>query len=294
MGGHSIEAVNFTHRSATRKFLREGFAECFLSDCYEKMNAHVHKLLFLTDTIAHRLSTFRLLCRALGLSGALGVVQKKLGGAKSVQVRVKNIPQPIWARMNNSDLPTLAEVLCSPECEVDLLWSPRTVLDLGANIGLAAIKLKRQFPDATLIAVEPDPDSAQVCRANLSSMDGAVVLEMAIGWGGGTVRCTNPEAPSISRRFESCDVGDRGAIQVISIRQVLDQYQCHSPVLVKMDIEGAEDSCFEHSGSWLSLVQGVLVEAHSGAVARHIIEVLSRERFKVTRIGEKLFGERVA
>jgi len=257
------------------------------------MNARVHNLLSLTDTIAHRLSTFRLLCRALGLCGALSVVQERLRGAKSVQVRVKNIPQPIWVRMNNSDLPTLAEVLCSPECEVDLSWSPRTVLDLGANIGLTALKLKKQFSDATLIAVEPDPDSARVCRANLSSMDGAVVLEMAVGWGGGTVRCANPEAPSISRRFESCHAGERGAIQEISIRQILDQYQCHSPVLVKMDIEGAEDSCFEHSGSWLSAIQGVLVEAHSGAVASHIIEVLSRERFKVTRVGEKLFGERI-
>jgi len=258
------------------------------------MNTCVRDLLFLNDTIAHRLSTFRLLCRALGLAGALRVVQEKLKGAKSVQVRVKNIPQPILARMNNSDLPMLAEVLCSPECEVDLSWSPRTVLDLGANIGLTAIKLKGQFPDARLIAVEPDPGSAQVCRANLSRMDGAVVLEMAIGWGGGTVRCTNPEAPSISRRFESCDVDDRGAIQAISIREILDQYQCRSPVLVKMDIEGAEASCFEHSGSWLPAVQGVLVEAHSGAVANHIMEVLSHERFKVTCIGEKLFGERIA
>lgn len=258
------------------------------------MNSCVRDLMVLSDTIGHRLSTFRLLCRALGVAGALRVVQEKLRGAKSVEVRVKNIPQSILARMNNSDLPTLAEVLCSPECEVDLEWSPRTVLDLGANIGLTAIKLKRQFPDATLIAVEPDPGSAQICRANLSRMDGAVVLEMAIGWEGGPVRCTNPDAPSISRQFESCDRDDRRAIQEISIRGILDQYQCRSPILVKMDIEGAEASCFEHGGSWLPAVQGVLVEAHSGSVANHIVEVLSRERFRVTRVGEKLFGERIA
>jgi FkbM family methyltransferase len=248
----------------------------------------------LNDMIGHRLKTFRLLCQALGVLGALGVVRARLWGSKTVRVKVKNIAQPILARMNNCDLPTLAEILCSPECEVELSWSPRTILDLGANIGLTAIKLKQQFPQATLIAVEPDPGSADVCRVNLSHMRGAVILQMAIGWGCGAVKCINPEAPSISRRFGSCEADDINAIQEISIREILDQYQCRSPVLIKMDIEGSEASCFEHSGSWLQAVQGVLVEAHSRAVANHITEALSREGFRVTHVGEKLFGERKA
>ena len=243
--------------------------------------------------IGHRLKTFRLLCRALGLVGALRVVRAKLRGSKTVLVRVKNIPHPILARMNNCDLPTLAEVLCSPECEVELSWSPRTILDLGANIGLTAIKLKQQFPEATLIAVEADPGSAQVCRVNLSHMPEAVILQMAIGWGSGAVKCVNPEAPSISRRFGICEANDPDVIQEVSISEILDQYQCRSPILIKMDIEGSEASCFEHSESWLPAVQGVLVEAHSTTVATHIIEGLLREHFRVTHVGEKLFGERI-
>jgi len=245
------------------------------------------------NMIGHRMKTFGLLCQALGVVGALRVVQEKLRGSKTVRVKVKNIPHPILARMNNCDLPTLVEVLCSSECEVELLWSPRTILDLGANIGLTAIKLKGQFPGATLIAVEPDPGSDQVCRVNLSHIPETVILQMAIGWGSGVVKCANPEAPSISRRFGICEADDPDAIREVSIAEILDQYQCRSPILIKMDIEGSEASCFENSESWLPAVQGVLVEAHSTAVANHIIEVLLREHFGVTHVGEKLFGERI-
>jgi len=221
------------------------------------------------------------------------VVSARLRGLKTAYVKAKNTSHPILVRMNNSDLPTIADVLCSSECEVNLSWSPRTILDLGANIGLTAIKLKQQFPQAALIAVEADTDSAQVCRTNLAHLPNTIILQMAIGWEGGVVKCANPTAPSISRQFAVCERHDPDAIQEITIREIIDQYQCRSPILVKMDIEGAEASCFEHTDAWLPLVQGVLVEPHSTTVADRIKRALVQECFSVRYVGEKLFGERV-
>ena len=142
--------------------------------------------------------------------------------------------------------------------------------------------------------MEPDTDAANVCRINLSHMPDAIVVQMAIGSGGGAVKCINPEAPSINRKFFTCDESDIEAVKEISIRQILDRYQCQAPILVKMDIEGAEADCFAHSSSWLRLVQGVLVEAHGQVVEKEIKETFSREGFLVTRIGEKVLGQRLS
>lgn len=159
-------------------------------------------------------------------------------------------------------------------------------------MGLTAIKLNEQFPEARLIAVEADSDSAEICRMNLSHIRDAVILQAAIGWGPGLVKCLNPEAPSISRRFGSCDVRDLNSVQQITIREIMDRYQCRSPILIKMDIEGAEAACFEHSDTWLPWVDAVLVEAHSATEAKYIRQRFLHENFAVTYIGEKLFGER--
>jgi FkbM family methyltransferase len=242
--------------------------------------------------ISHRLKTCKLLYGALGMAGTLRVISAKLTGSKAIYVEPKNSSQPILVRMNNSDLPTVSEVFCSSECEVNLSWRPETVLDLGANIGLTAIKLKRQFPEATLIAVEPDVDSARVCGANLAHLPKTIVLQRAIGWQGGIVKCVDSAVPSISRRFELCPANDQDAVREITIREVLDQYNCRPPILVKMDIEGAEASCFEHSDSWLPSICGVLVEAHSISTADTIKQCLLRSHFRVSYVGEKILGDR--
>ncbi len=243
-------------------------------------------------SISYRLKTIRLLLRALGLPGTVRVMAFKLAGAETVRVNVKGAPFPVVARMNNSDLPLLAEILCSDECVVDLSWQPRTVLDLGANIGLTAVKLHQQFPLAKLIAVEPDRNTVAVCRLNVSHMSNATVLHAAIGYGAGTVRCVNPNEPSISRRFEDCDEDDAQSVKALSIRRILDEHDCEPPILIKMDIEGSESACFANSISWLPLVRGVLVEPHDPISETVIRQRLSAEGFSTTQVGEKILGER--
>ena len=44
----------------------------------------------------------------------------------------------------------------------------RTIIDLGANIGFASIVFLNSFPNAFVLAVEPDPKNAVMCACNLA------------------------------------------------------------------------------------------------------------------------------
>jgi FkbM family methyltransferase len=57
------------------------------------------------------------------------------------------------------------------------------VIDVGANIGLFLLKLKRAVPDAEVIAFEPMPDLAQAVRANVThhGLTGVTLHEVALG-----------------------------------------------------------------------------------------------------------------
>src|SRR5262245_22207843 len=48
-----------------------------------------------------------------------------------------------------------------------LLAPPKTILDLGANIGLTAVYFSRLFPMAALACVEPVPENLRVLARNL-------------------------------------------------------------------------------------------------------------------------------
>ncbi|MGA1870265.1 MAG: class I SAM-dependent methyltransferase [bacterium] len=45
-------------------------------------------------------------------------------------------------------------------------FSPHVIADVGAGYGLFLCEWRRSFPDAQLIAIEPNPDSAALCRSN--------------------------------------------------------------------------------------------------------------------------------
>ena len=136
-------------RRAGSAFLCEGGAALFGSEQYAKSVVRAVPTGYgsskmkrgLAAMLGHRLTTLGLLFKVLGMPGTVRVAMAKLAGAERVVVTAKGIEMPILLRMNNCDLPLLAEILCTSYCELALPWQPRTILDLGANIGLTAIKL---------------------------------------------------------------------------------------------------------------------------------------------------------
>jgi FkbM family methyltransferase len=242
--------------------------------------------------IRDQVATVRRLVQALGIAETMKVVIYRLLGFKKVSVHVKGIKSRVLVRMNNCDLPLLSDVFCSDECEVGLSWTPQTVIDLGANIGLTALKLRNQFPLARMIAVEPDTDTAKVCASNLKHVPDCIVLHRAVGFEAARVVCTNPQAQAISRQFGACNGEALGSVGTITVGTILDQYECRAPILVKMDIEGAEEECFQHAEEWLGNVDAVLCEPHSKLVETEIYNKLTKHGFSIRRIGEKICGER--
>ena len=53
---------------------------------------------------------------------------------------------------------------------------PKSVLDLGANIGATTAHYESMWPDAQIVAVEPDPGNAEVLRVNTNEK----VIEAAV------------------------------------------------------------------------------------------------------------------
>lgn len=239
-----------------------------------------------------QIATVKRLVQAIGMAGTMKVVVHRLLGFKRVLVHVNDIGRVILVRLNNCDLPLLYDIFCTDECEIRLSWTPKTVVDLGANIGLTALKLKKQFPSAKVIAVEPDAHTAEVCASNLKHLPDCMVLHRAVGFESASVVCTNPQAQAISRRFRACNSEASESIGTISIGTILAQYECSPPVLIKMDIEGAEEECFQHADEWLESVQAVLVEPHSERIEETIRRTLTKHGFSTRKIGEKIYGER--
>jgi FkbM family methyltransferase len=115
-----------------------------------------------------------------------------------------------------------------------------TVVDVGANVGLHALRLARRVePGGRIYAVEPAPDNLAYLRENLrrNRVENVEVLELAASDQRGTRRFFLQERPTHHGFYERPE-GRGQAIEVVTAP--LDD-RIEGPVdLVKIDTEGAE------------------------------------------------------
>lgn len=161
---------------------------------------------------------------------------------------------------------------------------PRTVLDLGANIGATAAHYRALWPEALIVAVEMDEGNRSVLIENFEGP----VLGYAVGSVNGR------RSYDTSRGEEGYRLGPgKGKAVGIHLYDVLaavgDDRVCD---FVKMDVEGAEwEILSEIEGRpgerWRGLVKHLLIELHgdasSGALVARATRLLGDAGYVVER-----------
>ena len=129
------------------------------------------------------------------------------------------------------------------------------IIDAGANIGSAALWFRQQYPQACVVAIEPDPGNAAILREN--AVEGIIALEAAVGSEPGHVSVL-PHARSWAIRTERADTG----CPVVTVEQAARQVTTGSLFIVKVDIEGFESDLFGSNLAWLDDPVAVYLEPH--------------------------------
>jgi FkbM family methyltransferase len=153
------------------------------------------------------------------------------------------------------------------------------IIDGGANIGLATLYLKKLYPQARVIAFEPDPYIFDILEENINAngVKGVELINKGL-WNSDTVLSFWSEGADGGR------VKDNGEIKipVVSLKRYLDE-----PVaLLKLDIEGAETVVLEDIQDKLGMVERIFVEYHSfskEAQSLHkVIDILSLTGYRLS------------
>jgi FkbM family methyltransferase len=163
----------------------------------------------------------------------------------------------IYYRRNRGDLHTLREVWFAEAYRLPFDAEPRTVIDLGANVGLTSLWLSSRYPVEQLVAVEPSSSNVAVLRRNLSGHN-ANVIHAAVGPGDGSIAFTENAQSHLGRVG-----GHGGSVRQVSMRTVLDEFPPDVMVdLLKVDIEGSEGQLFSGDLTWLRRVRAIIIEIH--------------------------------
>ncbi|MCB0775922.1 MAG: FkbM family methyltransferase [Chitinophagaceae bacterium] len=133
------------------------------------------------------------------------------------------------------------------------------ILDCGANIGLSVIYLKRKYPDAKVIAFEPDDENFSLLKKNVASCElKDVSLVNKAVWTENTVLNFISEGTMSSKIDNSQESGTGNKIEAINLGDFLDK----KIDFLKIDIEGAEYAVLKSAGAKLNMVTNLFLEYH--------------------------------
>lgn len=216
------------------------------------------------DRLRHYVHVVRDYVRMFGAVGPLYLTDALvLRRPRLVRVRRGWAPHPIFLRLATSDIQMFRQVFLDREYEVSTcIQRPvRTILDAGANVGLASIFFAMHYPDAAVVAVEPEGSNFAVLELNLSKYPNISSVRGAL-WG------TDDDLQIRSEGVQNCSFtverahGAESPIHGFRISTLLKMHGWQDISILKMDIEGAEVEVFEDSESWASLVENIIVELH--------------------------------
>lgn len=139
------------------------------------------------------------------------------------------------------------------------------ILDLGANIGLASLYFSKNWPEARIIALEPEEQNYQLACKNLSGHANVFPIKAAVAAEDAAVTIINPSAEAWAYRTAVSDTNGGGAIDAMSVSTLIARSPELSrlrPFLVKVDIEGFEQNLFSKNTEWIARFPIMIVELH--------------------------------
>ena len=173
-------------------------------------------------------------------------------------------------RIDDSDIRVFKQIFVDNEYDsLNLPETAKTIIDLGANIGLSALFFIKKFPDSHIVAVEPDAVNFSIMEKNLEKFSKSIsFLQAAIWPTDGEVSLVEEDDDHASLgawgyRTEASNGNSGLSVKAVTIPTIMKQYNMDFVDILKVDIEGAEYELFEKNyEDWIDKVGLIIIETH--------------------------------
>jgi FkbM family methyltransferase len=183
---------------------------------------------------------------------------------------------PIWYRPGTSDTELIYKILLKrghkAEYAVDpamraALGEVRTVLDIGANIGVSTVYLAALFERAQVYAFEPVPGNFSLLERNTRHLERVHAIAVALGERDADIDMLHSDAPNnfggYSRAAAGSDPARSVRVPMRSASRQCEELGIAAADVLKIDVEGSEWEVLTDLGApFLGRTKLVMGELH--------------------------------
>lgn len=232
--------------------------------------------------------------QVLGVQGILLLFKRNIKFLKFFSIVLPKYKYPILLRNNSTDVCVFYQVFLAKSYDVFYGIEPKVIIDCGANIGLSVLFYKNKFPDAKVIAIEPEESNFELLKKNTEKYNDIFCIKSGV-WNKSTDLVIKEENSGnwgfVTEEFNLESV-DSHVITAISINEIIDTYNIEQIDILKIDIEGSEKELFEiNFENWLKITKVLIIELHDGlkqGASKSFFKAISKYDFNMSRKNENL------
>jgi FkbM family methyltransferase len=206
---------------------------------------------------------------------------------------------PIWLRPGTSDTLLVEQVLIRRELELYEYLRPEppgVIIDGGANAGYTSIYFANRYPEARILAIEPEPTNFAMLVRNTSAYPNVEPVRAALWPRKTALTIMNPTNDPWTFQMKESEKDESGDFPVLTMQDVVDWADARIGLL-KLDIEGGERELFgDENLAWLDQVDALVIESHDwidSGCSQALYSALSVWNFDQHIEGEHLFILRI-
>lgn len=185
-----------------------------------------------------------------------------------LKIERPDIRHPLFLRAPSTDVRVFEQIFLKREYDFEVKKAPRTIIDAGANIGLASVYFSNKFPDAKIIAVEPERSNFEILERNAAAYDNITPVLAALWHENTTIDLVDPELGKWGFMTQARNGGEEPLgetvheVQAITVETIMKEHELDRIDILKIDIEGAEREVFSDPTAWIGKVDALIVELH--------------------------------
>jgi FkbM family methyltransferase len=200
-------------------------------------------------------------------------------------------------RRNTSDHFAFRHIFLLNEYEHINTNHVKWVIDAGANIGLFSAFIKNKYPDASVVALEPEPSNFAQLQKNTAGFSNFYAENKGLWNKDCKLEVVTIE--ELGKWGTQVKESAAGNIDAICVESLVAKYKIDVIDILKIDIETSEKFIFDNYNAWLPKVKVVIIEFHDRLLegtSRPFFEAVLKAfpRFRYSHIGDNVVVENLS
>jgi len=202
------------------------------------------------------------------------------------------IYHPLIIRQNTSDWSVFHSIFILKEFELPITVKPKLIIDAGAYTGLSALYFSSKYPQAKIIAIEPENSNFEILKKHASNNSNIFPVKAGLWYKNCFLKIINKNSEKWDFIIKEALASEPYDVKAITIDALLKQSGFTEIDILKIDIEGSEKELFsKNCNTWINKVKIIIIELHDNirdGCSQALYSAINKNQWKEYRKGEKV------